>query len=69
MKTKITIQGTHCASCKALIEDICKDVEGVKSCNVNFQTGETEIEYDENLNWQKLKQEIEGLGQYKLKSN
>lgn len=69
MKTKITIQGTHCNACKALIEDVCKDVEGINSCNVNFQTGETEIDHENNLDWQKLKQEIESLGQYKLELN
>lgn len=63
------IRGTHCASCKALIEDVCKDIEGINSCTVNFQTGETEINHNDNLDWQKLKQEIESLGQYKLELN
>lgn len=69
MKTKITIKGTHCVSCKALIEDVCKDVKGVNSCTVDFKTGETEIGHDNNFEWQKLKQEIESLGQYKLEFN
>lgn len=69
MKTKITIQGTHCNACKALIEDVCKDIPGVQSCSVDFQTGETEIEHADNFDWQKLKQEIEDLGQYKLELN
>ena len=69
MKTKITIKGTHCASCKMLIEDVCKEMGGVNSCNVNFETGETEIDHADNLDWQKLKQEIESLGQYKLEIN
>lgn len=66
MKKIITIKGTHCQSCKALIEDVAKDVEGVVSCNVDFKTGNTEIEYDDRLNWQKLKEEIESLEQYKV---
>lgn len=67
MKKKvITIKGTHCASCKAVIEDVSKDIEGVVSCTVDFNTGKTEIEYDDRLNWEKLKQEIETLEQYKV---
>lgn len=69
MKTEVIIKGTHCASCKMLIEDVCKDIEGINSCNVNFQTGETEIDHANNLDWQKLKQEIESIGQYKLELN
>lgn len=68
MQTTITIQGTHCNACKALIEDVAKDIKGVKSCTVNFQTGETVVEHDEDVDWQALKKEIEGLGQYKVEN-
>lgn len=64
MKTTITIKGTHCASCKVLIEDICKDVSGITSCAVDFASGRTEVEHEANTDWQKLKQEVEGAGQY-----
>ncbi len=64
-KTTITIEGTHCDSCKLLIEDVCKEA-GAKSCIVNFETGKTTIEYDENFDWQAFKKEVEGLGQYKV---
>lgn len=37
-KTTIKIIGTHCEACKALIEDVCKDVKGVKSCSVDYNT-------------------------------
>jgi len=62
----VTIRGTHCESCKALIEDVCRDIPGVQSCRVDFATGKTEIEHDETLNWGKLQQEIEALGQYRV---
>jgi copper chaperone CopZ len=65
-KTTITIQGTHCNACKLLIEDVAKDVAGVKSCTVDFQTGQTLIEHDETLNWNALKQEINSLGKYQV---
>ena len=64
--TTITIQGTHCNACKLLIEDVARDVAGVKSCTVDFQTGNAEIEYDETLNWDVLKQEINSLGKYQV---
>ena len=69
MQTIIIIKGTHCNACKALIEDVCKDIKGVTSCAVNFQTGETVIEHDENIDWQALKKEIENFEQYKVQLN
>jgi len=65
MKTTLIIKGTHCNSCKMIIEDICKEIPGIKSCNVNFETGITEIEHEENVDWQKFKKEVESLG-YKV---
>lgn len=66
MKTIITIQGTHCASCKALIEDVCKEIAGIRSCNVDFKTGSTLIEHEDKVNWEIFKEEIESLGKYKI---
>ena len=65
-KTTVIIQGTHCNACKLLIEDVCSEIKGVKSCTVNFQTGETIIEHDETLDWQVFKKEIENLGKYTI---
>lgn len=70
MKTAvIKINGTHCKSCKLLIEDVSKDMKGVKSCCVDFQTGKTFVEYNEHFNLEKFKQEVEGLGEYKVELN
>ena len=66
MKTIFYIKGTHCNSCKVLIEDVCKETEGVINCNVDFKTGKTEIEHTEKLNLETLKKEIESLGNYKV---
>lgn len=66
MKTTIAIQGTHCASCKALIEDVCKEIPGIISCDVDFKTGATIIEHGENADLNLLKNEIEQLGKYKV---
>lgn len=70
MKTAvIKINGTHCKSCKLLIEDVSKDIKGVKSCCVDFQSGKTFIGYDEHIDLEKFKQEVEGLGEYKVELN
>lgn len=66
MKTTLTIKGTHCNSCKMLIEDVCKEIPGIQSCTVNFETGKTEVEHDESADWNKFQQEVESLGQYKI---
>ncbi len=63
-KTTVHIQGLHCAACKTLIADVCSEISGVHSTNVDSKTGETVIEHDENLNLENLKKEIEGLGDY-----
>ncbi len=49
-----------------LIEDICKDIAGVKSCTVDFKSGKTVIEH-ENADLKKIKLEIERAGNYKVK--
>lgn len=67
MKTTITIEGTHCNACKMLIEDVCTDVLGIDSCEVNFETGETIVDHNESLDWDSFKEEIEELGSYKVK--
>lgn len=66
MKTTIAVKGTHCNSCKMLIEEVCSEIPGVKSCSVDFKTGKTVIEHEGKLNLKKLKQEIEKLGDYKV---
>lgn len=65
-KITLTITGTHCASCKALIEDVCKELPGVHSCTVDYTTGKTEIEHTEEFDMNKFAQEIEQLGEYKV---
>jgi copper chaperone CopZ len=66
MKTTLIIKGTHCNACKVLIEEVCSEAPGVTNCTVDFATGVTDIEHDESVDWEKLKKEIEGLGEYKI---
>ena len=65
-KTTIIVKDTHCPACKALIEDVCKDIKGVKSCNVDYKSGKTEIEHDNNFDFNLFKKEIASLGKYKI---
>ncbi len=64
MITKFKIEGMHCASCKALIEDVCKDIEGVKSCDVDLDGKLATIEHDDGLDISLIKKEITGVGAY-----
>lgn len=58
----------HCASCKTLIEDVANELPGVKSCTVNFATGEGEIEHDENFDFNNFKREVSALGSYTVEA-
>lgn len=70
MKTVvIKINGIHCKSCKTLIEDVCRDIKGIKSCYVDVQTGKTLLEYNENFDFGVLRKEVEKLGQYEVEIN
>lgn len=66
MHTTLMIKGTHCASCKAVLEDVLADIPGITSSAVNYESGETVIEHSEELDWNTLKKEIESIGQYSV---
>ena len=63
--TKIRISGMHCHSCKTLIEDVCKEIKGVLSCDVNLATGVATITHDGSVATANLATEIRKLGDYK----
>ncbi|MDF1498313.1 MAG: sulfite exporter TauE/SafE family protein [Patescibacteria group bacterium] len=66
-KIKIQIEGIHCKSCKILIETEVDILDGIKSVKVNNQTGNCEIEYDENkISQKKIFETIEKMD-YKIK--
>ncbi|MDY6893656.1 MAG: copper-translocating P-type ATPase, partial [Chloroflexota bacterium] len=46
VKAAISIQGMHCASCAAAVEDSLNKVEGVSKAAVNFATERAYVEYD-----------------------
>lgn len=66
--TTLQISGMHCASCKALIEDVSRDYAGVQSCDVDFATGETLITHQDDMDVFGLIKEIEQLDEaYRVK--
>ncbi len=66
MEKQFIIKGTHCHSCKVLIEDVLGEISGVHSSEVNVKTGETKISHDGSLDWTLVKEEIEKLGDYRV---
>mgnify|MGYP001579822054 CR=1 FL=1 len=67
MKTEFIVKGMHCTSCKSLIEDVCKETDGVTKCNVDIKTGKVVIEHKDKVDMKNVKKEIESLGdEYKV---
>lgn len=66
MKTTLTVKGMHCQSCKVLIEDVCSEIVGVKSCTLDFKSGKLVVEHEQGLDMKRVKKEIEGAGEYKV---
>ncbi len=66
MKTTLTVKGMHCQSCKVLIEDVCSEIVGVKSCTLDFKSGKLVVEHDIGVDMKKVKKEIEGSGDYRV---
>ena len=66
MKTILTVKGTHCTSCKMLIEDVCSETKGIASAQLDFKTGKLVIDHESSADLKGLKKEIETLGKYKV---
>ena len=66
MKKTLTIKGMHCTSCKELIEEVSKEISGIQSCTVDVKGGKAVVVYEGQVDWGKLKKEIEALGEYKV---
>ncbi len=61
-KIKVQVDGIHCKSCKTLIETEVDVLEGVKDIDVDYQTGECWIEFDDQkISQRKIFETIEGL--------
>ncbi|MBL7141928.1 sulfite exporter TauE/SafE family protein [Patescibacteria group bacterium] len=68
-KIKIQIKGIHCKSCKTLIETEVDVLPGVKDVDVNHQTGECQIIFDnQKVSQSKIFKTIEKLN-YQVKDS
>ena len=66
MITKFIVRGMDCKACKVLIEDVCRDVPGVKKCTLNLKTGEAVVQHTAEEDILNIKKEVEALGKYKV---
>jgi len=48
MKTRLNIQGMHCASCANIITKRVKKIPGVTNIDVNISTDKANLEFDSN---------------------
>ncbi|QQS43379.1 copper-translocating P-type ATPase [Candidatus Roizmanbacteria bacterium] len=70
IKKIFPIVGMHCASCKALIEDVVSDVDGVTDVKVNYAAEKMTVSYDEaKVSIEDLKKAVASAGTYQLVDN
>lgn len=56
----------HCASCKALIEDVARDVPGVTACTIDAEQAIGTIEHDASFNFETLVKEVTAFNRYTI---
>ena len=67
VKKQFVVEGMHCGSCGVSIGMILKNLQGVISAHVDFDTKTAQVEYDsDQAVIGDMNKAIEGLG-YKLK--
>lgn len=64
MKTILKIEGLHCASCKAVIEDVASEFPQIRSADVHVEVGLAKIEHEDAFDLTLFIKEINNLGQY-----
>ena len=66
MNTRFKIEGLHCQSCKALIEDVALDAPGVIVCTVDVAAGSASIEHTDAFDPSAFAAEVAKLDGYKV---
>ena len=61
MLTIVSIPGIHCASCKALIEDVSLEFPAISSVNVDLTSKEVRIDHEEGFDLDAWTREVESL--------
>ena len=65
-KVTLEVEGMMCDHCVGHVEEACKKVDNVVSAKASLKKKNVEIEYEENIDLDKVKKEIEEAG-YKAK--
>ena len=61
-KIKFQVSGVHCKSCKTLLEGEIGLLVGVKDIQVDYQTGDCLVEFDESqVSFKRIKEKIESF--------
>lgn len=61
MKKTILIEGMSCGHCVKAVEEALKELDGIKSVNVNLEEKKANIEGD-SLDYNKIKEAIDEAG-------
>ena len=65
-KVTLEVEGMMCEHCVGHVEEACKKVDNVVSAKASLKKKNVEIEYEENIDLEKVKTAIEEAG-YKAK--
>jgi len=68
-KYEVNIEGMHCASCAANIENNAKKLEGIKKISVNLMLKKAYVQTENGFDTKKLEKTIEKLGFRVVKEN
>lgn len=67
MKKRLVIEGMHCENCvKGLNAVLSEDIEGLKVLEIKLDGGYADVEVNENISDETLREAVEELG-FKLK--
>ena len=62
-KEIIKVEGMHCPSCVALLENDVEELNGVSNVSASLENGTLEVEFDENaVNVQQIKEVVTNCG-------
>ncbi|MBP7005855.1 heavy-metal-associated domain-containing protein [Patescibacteria group bacterium] len=66
MTTTFRVEGMHCASCKYLIEDVCREIPGIQSGVLDFDRKILAIEHASEADLSLVEKEIAKVGDYRV---
>lgn len=62
MKTLLNVIGMSCGHCKARIDKALMEISGVNKVTVNLAEGTVEVDYNENVTLDVIKEAIDDAG-------